>query len=361
MVKVPLSQLITLSGVREKLPFKEWPGILEYEPLLFWILLESSNPESEFKPYLDSYPTDFSTHPFFWGDDVWPYCQGTGLHEITLMYRNAVKQSFDRLSETIAEKYPNLFPPGYFTIEKYSWAFVIVLSRTWSISLEGQTQRDIAFAPIAEFLNHDYTAGSGSVVGDYFMVNATRDYAVGDQVFDSYGPKSNFELLSVYGFLLPDNPIKAMSLHFSFKENNLVHSIVEPLLRNQDPKYQVIVIRENHIPVELLRAFRLSVMEFSELDHVNKVLAGKGITLKNELRAYRAAIKAVSSVLDLFPSTEEEDLALGQSGTLTFNQQNALYLRIGERRIAQNVVMVIARLWENILLEGQLPGEVLVD
>jgi hypothetical protein len=127
------------------------------------------------------------------------------------------------------QKNPNKFPAGFFTFEKYIWAYLVVQTRTWQVTTEQGS--DISFVPIAEFLNHNPLAGGGAIHGDYFTINATRDYSEGDQVYDSYGPKTNFELLSVYGFLLPENPVKGMSLYFAFKENNLVHSIVEPLLK----------------------------------------------------------------------------------------------------------------------------------
>jgi hypothetical protein len=115
------------------------------------------------------------------------------------------------------------------------------------------------------------------------------------------------------------------------------------------------------MPVELLRAFRLSVLEFSELEHVQRAIQGKAVSLKNELRAYRSAMKSLSAIVETYPTTEEEDLTVLQSGTLDANQQNALFLRVHERAIAKNVILVIAKMWENVLLDGQLFGEVAIN
>jgi hypothetical protein len=91
---------------------------------------------------------------------------------------------------------------------------------------------DNILVPLADMFNHQPGAGVGSLSEDfsYFQINATQDYETGEQVFDNYGPKSNYELLSAYGFVLPENPDDFMTLHFSLKPSNLVHSIVEPIL-----------------------------------------------------------------------------------------------------------------------------------
>lgn len=88
--------------------------------------------------------------------------------------------------------------------------------------------------PLADMLNHKPGAGLGGLSDDknFFMINATQDYATGEQVFDSYGYKSNYDLLSTYGFVLEDNAYDFMTVQFSLKPTNLVHSIVEPLLKH---------------------------------------------------------------------------------------------------------------------------------
>ena len=83
-------------------------------------------------------------------------------------------------------------------------------------------------------LNHKPGAGVGSMSwdGEYFVVNATQDYATGEQVFDNYGFKSNYDLLSTYGFVMEDNAYDYMVLRFNLTPSNLVHAIVEPLLKS---------------------------------------------------------------------------------------------------------------------------------
>jgi len=59
--------------------------------------------------------------------------------------------------------------------------------------------------------------GGLSEDGEFFVVNSTREYQKGEQVFVSYGAKSNGELLKNYGFVLEENPVDFVSLHFELK------------------------------------------------------------------------------------------------------------------------------------------------
>ena len=86
---------------------------------------------------------------------------------------------------------------------------------------------------VADMLNHAPGAGGGHISwdGKFFQVNATKDYADGEEVFLNYGPKSNFELLRNYGFLLENNPDDSLILQFRLSSQNVIHGIVEPLIR----------------------------------------------------------------------------------------------------------------------------------
>jgi hypothetical protein len=44
-----------------------------------------------------------------------------------------------------------------------------------------------------------------------------------------------------------------------------------------------------------------------------------------------------------------------QDATLSVNKRNAILLRKSEKEIIQNNILVMAKLWENILLEGAMP------
>lgn len=351
ILRVPASIMIT-PEVYGKDPINQYDDFkLSYEPLMLWLLKERINPDSFWKPYIGSLPASFEGHPMFWTNEQLALTEGTGLAENVLSRRQTLEAAYKLLNENYIAK-NNILPAEYFTYDNYLWSFMVVLTRAWFV------QDQLVLVPMADMLNHSPDAGAGNleeVDGQYFFViNATKDYASGEQVFDSYGARSNFELMKGYGFALENNPHDSMLLHFNMKTTNLVQGIVEPLLRKADPNYGTITIQPNRRPDALLRIFRLSVMEFKDLEHVEDALAGKPISLMNELKAYRAAISGLAQALQKFPTTVEEDSALLQT-ELSAIERNAVIFRRSEKQILQNCILVLGKMWENILIEGQLP------
>lgn len=83
-------------------------------------------------------------------------------------------------------------------------------------------------------LNHVPTGGEGRMVGvKQFIIASTRSYEPGEQVYDSYGVKTNFDLLSGFGFVpYEDNPNNGAKLEVSLNiENNPVHKLADEILK----------------------------------------------------------------------------------------------------------------------------------
>ena len=97
-------------------------------------------------------------------------------------------------------------------------------------------------------------------------------------------------------------------------------------------------------------------MEFSELEVVADALQGKPVSLINELRSYRAAINALSTLYRSYQTTIEEDAELLKQSNLSARVRNAVVVRKGQKEILKNVILVLGKMWENILLEGKLNG-----
>jgi len=351
ILKVPANVLIT-PEVYMKDPINQYDDFkLSYEPLMLWLLKERINPNSSWKAYIGALPGSFETHPLFWTNEQLALTEGTGLPENVISRRQTLEAAYKLLNENYVAK-NNVLPAEYFTYDNYVWAFMVVLTRAWFI------QDQLVLVPMADMLNHSPDAGAGNLEQidgqSFFVINATKEYKTGEQVYDSYGPRTNFDLIKGYGFALENNPHDGMLLHFNMKTTNLVQGIVEPLLRKVDPNYGSIIIQPNRRPDALLRIFRLSVMEFKDLEHVEDALAGKPISLMNELKAFRAAISGLAQALQKFPTTVEEDTALLQT-ELSAIEHNAIIFRRSEKAILQNVILVLGKMWENILIEGQLP------
>ena len=53
-----------------------------------------------------------------------------------------------------------------------------------------------------------------------FTARADKDYGVGEEVFISYGPKSNEGLWETYGFLLDENPYNCVEFSVNLDNGN---------------------------------------------------------------------------------------------------------------------------------------------
>jgi len=107
-------------------------------------------------------------------------------------------------------------------------------------------------------------------------------------------------------------------------------------------------------------------------------LEGKPISLVNELKAYRGIITGLQNLYQAYGTSEQvrfttiekrvfkhsltsvggqlqEDAEILKDASISLNKRNAVILRKGEKEIIQNNILVMAKLWENILLEGALP------
>lgn len=129
---------------------------------------------------------------------------------------------YNDLRARIFSKHPGLFPEEVFNLEAFQWSFGILFSRLVRLpAMDGK----VALVPWADMLNHssevetflDYDKSSKGIV-----FTTDRAYQLGEQVFISYGKKSNGELLLSYGFVPKEgtNPNDSVELSFSLKKDD---------------------------------------------------------------------------------------------------------------------------------------------
>lgn len=129
---------------------------------------------------------------------------------------------YNDLRARIFSKHPTVFPEEVFNLETFKWSFGILFSRLVRLStMDGK----VALVPWADMLNHssevdtflDYDKSSRGIV-----FSTDRVYQSGEQVFISYGKKSNGELLLSYGFVPIEgtNPNDSVELSLSLEKND---------------------------------------------------------------------------------------------------------------------------------------------
>ncbi|GAA6000217.1 uncharacterized protein JCM10292_004039 [Rhodotorula paludigena] len=167
------------------------------------------------------------------------------------------------------------------TFDLWLWACTILSSRAFPSSLiDGNKENSTpVLFPGVDMLNHRPTArvtwsidagvASSASSGSDGSLTIVLDEAVGagEQVFNTYGAKSNEELLLGYGFVLPSNPADFLALKLSLPPSAPAR-LVDLLSQLKLDQLRHHVPQSGEIPPELLAQMRLLVAQPDELDAV---------------------------------------------------------------------------------------------
>jgi histone-lysine N-methyltransferase SETD3 len=335
---------------------------------------------SFWKPYLDVLPEINEVNPTFtWNDDDLQFLEGSPVIAATKSLQMKLRREYDALllggPEGLMAKYPQRFPQHAYTYENWIWAFTMLFSR--AIRLRSLKQGEtLALVPYADLINHSPFSQAyidARETGDWLfktgdeevILYADRSYRRMEQIYISYGPKSNAELLLLYGFAVERNPFNSVDVTVSIaprtssfvKELNDENIPVDPLA---DEKIAFLegVGRDNTVdfpcyadryPVEMLEYLRLMMM--TPEDTRGKPLAefdySKPISTANEATVLKSVIDAVKRQLGKYPQTEEEDAALIKDKAmfrlLNYNQRMAVRHRRNEKRLLKRTIAALER------------------
>ena len=117
---------------------------------------------------------------------------------ITLQHHVRARQATLKMYATdVRKELPSDVKVSDDTIARYAAA---VLSRAWG-GIAGAAMPGPFVAPGIDLFNHDPTANVVALLADGPRLVAHKNYAPGEEVFDSYGPQSDDDLLAQYGFV----------------------------------------------------------------------------------------------------------------------------------------------------------------
>jgi protein-histidine N-methyltransferase len=178
-------------------------------------------------PYISTLPQPDSipswSLPPFWPDEDFEFLHGTNAavaaQEIQANAKRDFKEARKILKEEDFENWQD------YTRHLFNWAFCIFASRSFRPSLVTPTsvqERELPInvgiddfsmlLPVYDIINHDIKANvrwATDHQDDHDAPEACRfitfdSYKPGEQVFNTYGKKTNSELLLSYGFMLPE-------------------------------------------------------------------------------------------------------------------------------------------------------------
>lgn len=404
LLTIPMDLCITRKSARKALGKDALQnGINEYLAIACQLIHEKYvlGEESFYAPYIGVLPEVEEVNPTFtWKDEELDFLQGSPVVAATRSLQMKLKREYEDLlggEDGLIAKFPDRFPKEHFTYENWVWAFTMLFSR--AIRLRNlQVGERLAMVPYADLINH--SAFSQAFIdaresGDWLfkdgkeevILYADRGYRQMEQIYISYGQKSNAELLLLYGFALERNPYNSVDVTVSIAPRTAAVAAanegveVDPLAQ-QKIDFLAAVGRDETVdfpcyadryPVEMLEYLRLMMM--TEEDTRGKELAdfdfSRTISPANEAAVLQSVVEAVNYQLDLYPQSEEDDANIikdkGLFRLLTYNQRMAVRHRRNEKRLLKRTLAALEKQIRNKGLdvdglkraEGSTLGDVL--
>lgn len=287
-----------IGSVLKQYSVPDWPLLAIY--LISEASLQKS---SRWSNYISALPRQPYSLLYWTRAELDRYLEASQIRQRAIERITGVIGTYDDLRLRIFSKYPDLFPEEVFNMESFRWSFGILFSRLVRLpSMDGK----VALVPWADMLNHscevetflDYDKSSQGVV-----FTTDRAYQPGEQVFISYGKKSNGELLLSYGFVPKEgtNPSDSVELPLSLKKSDKCYKEkLEALRKHGLSASQCYPVQITGWPLELMAYAYLAVSpptmsrQFEEM----AAAASNKSTTKKDLRYPEIEDKALQFILD---------------------------------------------------------------
>eukprot|EP00276_Gloeochaete_wittrockiana_P008005 CAMPEP_0184644264 /NCGR_PEP_ID=MMETSP0308-20130426/1017_1 /TAXON_ID=38269 /ORGANISM="Gloeochaete witrockiana, Strain SAG 46.84" /LENGTH=351 /DNA_ID=CAMNT_0027072701 /DNA_START=444 /DNA_END=1499 /DNA_ORIENTATION=+ len=311
----------------------------EFVVLALQLLYERSLGDRSFwAPYINILP-DSVDLTIFWPEDVViKLLQGSPALTATRRLRAQVDAAWNDIRTVLLPQFPKLFPSAVFHQTSFEWAFSMVVSRAVFL----QSRNCIAMVPFADMLNHSDASNKFL----YFdpraksvRLRANRDYEPGEQVFVSYGQKSNAELLVGYGFAIRDNLYDSVELELGLDDTDAALASKEALLA----RYNLKPLQKFPVMTEKFTAEMMAWMRVSQLNNEAEVRAygqkifeamdkDKRVNVLNERAVVQQLVSVFEELLALYPSPLQETALMWQFRN-SDRGRYAEMTRTGEKRI----------------------------
>ncbi|KAI4324605.1 hypothetical protein MLD38_030076 [Melastoma candidum] len=333
-------------------------------PLLATYLISEASlmKSSRWSDYISALPRQPYSLLYWTRQELDQYLEASQIRERAIERVNNVVGTYNDLKLRIFSKHPQLFPEEIFNLETFKWSFGILFSRLVRLpSMDGR----VALIPWADMLNHscdvetflDYDKSSQGVV-----FTTDRAYQPGEQVFISYGKKSNGELLLSYGFVPKEgtNPSDSAELRLQIKKSDKAYrEKMDALKKHGLSTSQCFPLQVTGWPIELMAYAYLAVSPPSVSAHFEELAAAASNkdTVKKDFRFPELDEQAMQFILDSCElSISKYSKFLQEIGTMdldvtspkqlnrrVFLKQLAVDLCTSERRILFRTQYILRR------------------
>lgn len=387
LLTIPIKLCMTLDTARETLGSDVITnGMNEYLAIATLLIHEKfvKGDSSFWKAYLDVLPDVDEVNPTFtWSEEDLSFLDGSPVVAATKSLQNKLRREYDDMlggEGALCDRFPDRFPRDKFTHENWIWAFTMLFSR--AIRLRNLKEGEaLALVPYADLINHSPFSGAyidAREEGDWLVktgeeeviLYADRGYRKMEQIYISYGPKSNADLLLLYGFALERNPFNSVDVTVSIapltqeraealaKENGGdPQDYVDPLAEEK-MEFLENVGRSNTVdfpcyadryPIEMLEYLRLmqTTLDDTRGKSFREFDFSRTISAANEGAVLTSIIEAIKRQLRKYPNTEEQDALLIQDKAMfkffNYNQRMAIRHRRNEKRLLKRTIAALEK------------------
>ncbi|KAF2261615.1 SET domain-containing protein [Lojkania enalia] len=199
-------------------PLRELLGQVPSHVLSYLFLIEQTKigHRSRWAPYISCLPgpKDMTT-PIWFDDEDFKILEGTNLRKAAAERLGTLERELDSAKEIMHGLGWSDVEKDKYDLTSFKWAATIMTSRTFTSSkiLPDLPKFGVLF-PIIDILNHDVNAKVGwdFVESQSFSLKVFTDVEAGAEIYNTYAPKANDELLMGYGFCIPDNPVEQSTI-----------------------------------------------------------------------------------------------------------------------------------------------------
>lgn len=279
LMTIPLDICLTRALSQELLGKNIIPDYMD-EYIAVAILLMSEKikgDESRWKPYIDVLPSIKDVYPsFMWTEEELNQLKGSPSFHASNSLRSKVDREYSEVVEAVFKRFPNKFPLEKYTIDLFRWAFVMLFSRAARLSSKSSGE-ELALVPYADLMNHSPYSNTyidAQMSGlpliarkEEVALYADRSYKKFEQVFISYGEKSNADLLLLYGFALEKNPFNSVDISVGLSKGDPLYNQKKAYLDRAGRGAQSVrfPLQQDRYPSELVDFLRLLLVEPEDL------------------------------------------------------------------------------------------------
>ena len=333
--------------------------------LTSFLLYEENNPK--YKYYFDLLPKDFSNFPIFYTSKELEYLKGSPFLLQILEKKEDMKSDYAILCQYLPDF-------KQFSYLKFCQARLLISSRIFGISIN-DNKTDV-LAPFADLLNHKRPRQTQWYYDDNlesFVIQATEDIKEGNEIFDSYGRKTNARFLLNYGFCLEDNDTSEFLITVNFNENYPLYEQKKKFFQNEYELVRRFNLNNNFYEsqiIELLSFLRFILFE-GDIDELYNAISSSDniyneevpltfyyiqpITKELEIKVLKHLSLLCRRALGKYPTTFEEDLNLIKTKkNISFNLRNCLYLLMSEKTVLSYFIYFCEYCLELLKLKTQM-------